>query len=274
MSSCLYEDQSQKNRLRLAQTIKNINDMVKTFVADGTVEYLPISVVACTAIPQIASNLNLQLTARPDHRNGGKNILEAYRKLNHQSKLRFGVSQVSSWIDKSLRLLNVSAPPNNINLGMSLEYTRFPQDIGLQSALYFQLADIIDCSLAAGCSTIEQHSSEFASCARIDGNIESARHLERTLKAIAHPLSSNLEVDERTSQTRELQVVLSLGIYSPTDNTYSIGDEIEEPKETSMVSYTEDAPELQARFAEFEQSPNLWPIWAYDVCENSGLFGA
>lgn len=138
-----------------------IHDVVKCFVADGTAGHLPISAVAYTALPQMVLNLNLRLSSDTITRRRQENVLSIYMELNRQYVLRYDVSHVSTWVNRFVRLFEISLSPIKPQLADLARRQRvFPGKdclylLELEPELYFKIAGMMDASMASGQLALE-----------------------------------------------------------------------------------------------------------------------
>lgn len=133
-----------------------ISDKVKRFVIDGTAGQLPISVVAYTVSPQMLLNFSLRLSGNTAGHKGETHALKIYGELNHLYNLRYDVSHLTSWINEILHVFELSIMRSGLRRG-TVAYSGQPRPanslsnlLERQPALYFQLADILDCSMSSG----------------------------------------------------------------------------------------------------------------------------
>lgn len=136
--------------------VSAIHDVVKKFVADGTASHLPISAVAYTALPQMVLNLNLRLSDDAVTRRRQELVLRNYMELNRQFGLRYDVAHVSVWVNRIVRLFEVSLSPIKPQLADLARKERvFPGKdclylLKLEPELYFKISGMMDASMATG----------------------------------------------------------------------------------------------------------------------------
>lgn len=159
----LHHGPAKDGQNELIDTITTINDMMQKFSENNTVEQLPLSVLSHTALPQMVVNFGRQLALGAEDHSAEDKTLETYDELNSQCKLRFGISHISIWAAKSFQLLSVSAASSPARPGREVSFTGTPSSQGLDHPhllsshpkLYYQLANIIDTSLANGKSDLD-----------------------------------------------------------------------------------------------------------------------
>jgi hypothetical protein len=138
-----------------------IHDVVKRFVVDGTAGHLPISAVAYTALPQMVLNLNLRLSSDTITRRRQENVLSIYMELNRQYVLRYDVSHVSTWVNRIVRLFELSLSPIKPQLADLARRQRvFPGKdclylLELEPELYFKISGMMDASMSTGQLALE-----------------------------------------------------------------------------------------------------------------------
>jgi hypothetical protein len=138
-----------------------IHDVVKRFVVDGTAGHLPISAVAYTALPQMVLNLNLRLSSDTTTRRRQENVLSIYMELNRQYVLRYDVSHVSTWVNRIVRLFELSLSPIKPQLADLARRQRvFPGKdclylLELEPELYFKISGMMDASMSTGQLALE-----------------------------------------------------------------------------------------------------------------------
>lgn len=138
-----------------------IHDVVKRFVIDGTACHLPISAFAYTALPQMVLNLNLRLSSDTITRRRQENVLSIYMELNRQYVLRYDVSHVSTWVNRIVRLFEVSLSPIKPQLSDLARRQRvFPGKdclylLELEPELYFKISGMMDASMSTGQLALE-----------------------------------------------------------------------------------------------------------------------
>lgn len=138
-----------------------IHDVVKRFVVDGTAGHLPISAVAYTALPQMVLNLNLRLSSDTTTRRRQEKVLSIYMELNRQYVLRYDVSHVSTWVNRIVRLFEVSLSPIKPQLADLARRQRvFPGKdclylLELEPELYFKISGMMDASMSTGQLALE-----------------------------------------------------------------------------------------------------------------------
>lgn len=143
-----------------------IHDVVKRFVVDGTAGHLPISAVAYTALPQMVLNLNLRLSSDTTARRRQESVLSTYMELNRQYGLRYDVAHVSVWVNRIVRLFELSLSPIKPQLADLARRQRvFPGKdclylLELEPELYFKIAGMIDASMASGQLDLEYSESK------------------------------------------------------------------------------------------------------------------
>lgn len=144
-----------------------IHDVVKSFVADGTAGHLPISAVAYTALPQMMLNLNLRFSGDTTTRRRQENVLSIYMELNRQYVLRYDVSHVSAWVNRFVRLFELSISPIKPHLAdLGRRQKVFPGKeclymLELEPELYFRIAGMMDASMASGQLALESLGTKF-----------------------------------------------------------------------------------------------------------------
>lgn len=140
----------------LMDAVTAIHDSVKRFVADGTAGHLPISAVAYTALPQMVLNLNLRLSSDTTARRRQERVLNIYMELNRQYVQRYDVSHVQIWVNRIVRLCELSLSPIKPQLADLARRQRvFPGKdclylLELEPELYFKIAGMMDASMASG----------------------------------------------------------------------------------------------------------------------------
>ncbi|KAF7715973.1 Fungal Zn(2)-Cys(6) binuclear cluster domain-containing protein [Penicillium ucsense] len=153
----------------LMDAVSAIHDVVKRFVADGTASHLPISAVAYTALPQMVLNLNFRLSNDAVTRRRQELVLRNYMELNRQYGLRYDVAHVSVWVNRIVRLFEVSLSPIKPQLADLARQERvFPGKdclylLKLEPELYFKIAGMMDASMATGQLALEFSESNFDS---------------------------------------------------------------------------------------------------------------
>jgi hypothetical protein len=145
----------------LMDAVTAIHDVVKRFVVDGTAGHLPISAVAYTALPQMVLNLNLRLSSDTITRRRQENVLSIYMELNRQYVLRYDVSHVSTWVNRIVRLFELSLSPIKPQLADLARRQRvFPGKdclylLELEPELYFKISGMMDASMSTGQLALE-----------------------------------------------------------------------------------------------------------------------
>ncbi|KAJ5912019.1 uncharacterized protein N7473_001322 [Penicillium subrubescens] len=145
----------------LMDAVTAIHDVVKRFVVDGTAGHLPISAVAYTALPQMVLNLNLRLSSDTLTRRRQENVLSIYMELNRQYVLRYDVSHVSTWVNRIVRLFEMSLSPIKPQLADLARRQRvFPGKdclylLELEPELYFKISGMMDASMSTGQLALE-----------------------------------------------------------------------------------------------------------------------
>ncbi|KAF3393962.1 hypothetical protein F1880_004799 [Penicillium rolfsii] len=145
----------------LMDAVTAIHDVVKRFVVDGTAGHLPISAVAYTALPQMVLNLNLRLSSDTTTRRRQENVLNIYMELNRQYVLRYDVSHVSTWVNRIVRLFELSLSPIKPQLAdLARRQKIFPGKdclylLELEPELYFKISGMMDASMSTGQLALE-----------------------------------------------------------------------------------------------------------------------
>lgn len=136
---------------------------MQKFSENNTVEQLPLSVLSHTALPQMVVNFGRQLALDAEDHSEEEKTLKTYEELNSQCKLRFGISHISIWAAKSFQLLSASPASSPTRPDREAWFSATPSSQSLDHPhllyshpkLYYQLANIIDTSLASGKSDLE-----------------------------------------------------------------------------------------------------------------------
>ncbi|KAJ5356145.1 hypothetical protein N7517_010754, partial [Penicillium concentricum] len=169
LSFRIYQRQHRERWPDLMDAVTKINDTVKRFVVDGTASHLPISVVACTLLPQMVLNFNLRLSTDKISRRRQEHALKIYNELNRQYFLRYDVSHLALWVNQILRLFESSVSCANNRSANIVHSQRVSTGkphsymLELQPAMYFKLTGIIDVSMATGHLALEHSESMLTS---------------------------------------------------------------------------------------------------------------
>ncbi|CAL5874036.1 uncharacterized protein PFLUO_LOCUS8322 [Penicillium psychrofluorescens] len=197
----------------MMNAVKAINDKVKRFVVDGTAGHLPISIVAYTVLPQMLLNFNLRLAGNNIGRRRQEQILKMYAELNGQYCLRYDVSHVTFWTNQILRLFESALSRSRLRTAELVHRERLSPLKGpsylleLQPALYFQLAGMLDSSMATGHLALEQpKSTSITSTTAFSMPLEFPLCPELAEASFSHPRSDPQQFD----QTVPLQPVLEI----------------------------------------------------------------
>jgi hypothetical protein len=184
-----------------------IHDVVKRFVVDGTAGHLPISAVAYTALPQMVLNLNLRLSSDTTTRRRQENVLSIYMELNRQYVLRYDVSHVSTWVNRIVRLFELSLSPIKPQLAdLARRQQVFPGKdclylLELEPELYFKITRMMDTSMSTGQLALEYSGTKLG-FPSMDWSLALSRTESSGLPAVTSPghskLGQILPLDEDT----------------------------------------------------------------------------
>jgi hypothetical protein len=156
-------------------------------------------------------NFNLRLSGDNIGRRRQAHILKIYEELNRQYYLRYDVSHVTSWINQILRLFESSVSRTRLRSAELVHRQRLSPTKGssylleIQPELYFQLAGMLDSSMATGHLALEQPKSTSIT-STTDFSMPLEFPLCPELASFSHPQSDPHQFD----QTVTLQPVLDI----------------------------------------------------------------
>jgi hypothetical protein len=192
----------------LADAITSITDMVTRFIMTGTANYLPLSAIACTALPQVLLVLNMHLSATSAEKSRHEHLLWFYSEMNKLGDLRYGVTFLNDCTHQLIKVFDSSrtglrsTPSSSIitRRTHSTELRSSYSDIlGFYPAIYLRLTAIMDFAFSTGETFIED--SKLLSFSTANEN-ESLMHNNRPL---AQESSSLPVKNPRMTRTSEME---------------------------------------------------------------------